>query len=301
MHRLLQNSYFSKKGTYYYMKRVKEIIHYRCKGTMDYRWLGQGIVVAVLDTGISLHPELAGRILQFKDFVNDRPDMYDDNGHGTHVCGVIGGKRIGIAPGARLIMLKVLDADGNGKVEHSMRGFRWILENQEKYNIRIVNISMGMEPHSNETGEKYILSAVEMLWDMGIVVVAAAGNLGPAEGSITIPGISGKIITVGSSDELYSGRGSLVQNVLKPDLVVPGSRIISCNARWREEKKLYIAKSGTSMSTPIVSGAVADLLSKNPNMTNAQIKSLLKKSCVDLGMNVTRQGKGLLNLDKLLK
>ena len=79
MHRLLQNSYFSKKGTYYYMKRVKEIIHYRCKGTMDYRWLGQGIVVAVLDTGISLHPELAGRILQFKDFVNDRPDMYDDN------------------------------------------------------------------------------------------------------------------------------------------------------------------------------------------------------------------------------
>lgn len=284
------------------MRRVKGIIHYRCKGTLEYQWLGQGIVVAVLDTGVTLHPELKGRIIMFRDFVNERPNMYDDNGHGTHVCGVIGGNQIGVAPRCSLIVLKVLDADGNGKVEHSMRGIRWILENQEKYNIRVVNISMGMEPHSNEIGERYILSAVEMLWDMGIVVVAAAGNLGPAEGSVTIPGISEKIITVGSADELYSGRGSLAQNMLKPDLVVPGSRIISCNARWMEEKgRPYIAKSGTSMSTPIVSGAVADLLSKNPNVTNIQVKKMLKNSCDDLGMGIIRQGRGLLNLEKLLK
>lgn len=284
------------------MRRVKEIIHYRCKGILKYHWLGNGIVVVVMDTGISPHPELKGRILYFRDFINDQKEMYDDNGHGTHVSGIIGGKTIGIAPKCSIIMLKVLDADGNGKVEHSMKGFRWILENQEKYNIRVVNISMGMELHSNENDARYILKAVEMLWDMGIIVVAAAGNLGPAEGSITIPGIHEKIITVGSSDMNYSGRGSFNKNILKPDLVVPGSRIFSCNARWNEKnEKIYIAKSGTSMSTPIVSGAVADLLSKNPNITNIQVKRMLKNSCDSLGMELTRQGRGLLNLEKLLR
>ena len=162
------------------MNRVKKIVHYQKK------WLGNGIVIVVLDTGVSKHPDLDGRIWRFRDFINGRYDMYDDNGHGTHVCGVIGGRNIGIAPECRLIVLKVLDETGNGKVEHSMRAFRWILENQEKYNIRVVNISMGMGNHVDEKGRRYIMGAVELLWDMGIVVVAAAGNLGPADGSITI-------------------------------------------------------------------------------------------------------------------
>lgn len=296
------------------MKRVKEIIHYQSKNMPERRWMGEKIVVAVLDTGVMLHPELMGRILIFRDFVNEFPDIYDDNGHGTHVCGVIAGRQIGIAPECRLIVLKVLDQKGNGKIEHCMRGFRWILENQEKYNIRIVNISMGMEPHKNVRGEHYILNAVEVLWDMGITVVAAAGNLGPADGSITIPGVSRKIITVGSSDDQYfvdeygkrrksySGRGSLKKNMLKPDLLVPGSRIFSCNAHYGEKgEKLYVAKSGTSMSTPIVTGAAADLLSKYPNLTNEEVKRRLKGSCEDLGMEVTRQGSGMLNFQKLMR
>lgn len=277
------------------MNRVKKIVHYQKK------WLGKGIVVVVLDTGAARHPDLDGRIWQFWDFVNGRLDRYDDNGHGTHVCGVIGGNSIGMAPQCRMIVLKVLDESGNGSVEHSMRAFRWILENQEKYNIRIVNISMGMGIHVNEQGKQYIMGAVELLWDMGIVVVAAAGNLGPADGSITIPGLNKKIITVGCYDNIQSGRGSLEKNILKPDLVVPGSRIYSCNAFWNgKEEEKYIAKSGTSMSTPIVTGAVADLLSKYPNMTNREIKLRLKESCVNLRMPVTRQGSGLLNFQKLL-
>lgn len=277
------------------MNRVKKIVHYQKK------WLGNGIVVVVLDTGVAKHPDLDGRIWMFRDFINGRYDMYDDNGHGTHVCGVIGGRNIGIAPECRLIVLKVLDETGNGKVEHSMRAFRWILENQEKYNVRIVNISMGMGTHVDEQGKRYIMGAVELLWNMGIVVVAAAGNLGPADGSITIPGVNEKIITVGSYDNIQSGRGSLEKNILKPDLVVPGSRIYSCNAFWnKNEKEKYIAKSGTSMSTPIVTGAVADLLSKYPNMTNREVKIRLKKSCDNLRLPVTRQGNGLLNFQKLL-
>lgn len=278
------------------MKRVKKIVHFKKD------WLGKGIVIVVMDTGVVLHPELRGRILMFRDFINERYDVYDDNGHGTHVCGVIAGNRIGIAPQSRLIVLKVLDEEGNGRVEHSMRAFRWILENQEKYNIRVVNISMGMKPRTNEQGERYILSAVELLWNMGIVVVAAAGNLGPEEGSITIPGMNDKVITVGSADIKYSGRGSLKANMLKPDLLVPGANIISCNSNYNEEREsLYIAKSGTSMSTPIVSGAVADLLSKYPNMTNSEVKMRLKNSCDNLGLPITRQGSGLLNFQKLLE
>lgn len=278
------------------MRRVKKIVH--CQN----KWLGNGIVVAVLDTGAESHPELKGHIIQFRDFVNGRYDLYDDNGHGTHVCGVISGNQIGIAPESRLIVLKVLDESGNGSIESSMRAFRWILENQEKYNIRVVNISMGMKAHTNEQGEKYILGAVDLLWSMGLVVVAAAGNLGPAPGSITIPGVSRKIITVGSSDHKFSGRGSLEKQMIKPDLVAPGNHIVSCNHKYRNEKAgMYVEKSGTSMSTPIVSGAVADLLSKYPNMTNAEVKKRLKESCTDLGMPSVRQGSGLLNVRKLLQ
>lgn len=278
------------------MNRVKKIVHYSGK------YLGKGIVAVVMDTGASRHPDLKGRVFMFRDFVNGRYDMYDDNGHGTHVCGIISGNKIGMAPEAKLIVLKVLDETGNGHFEYSMRAFRWILENQEKYNIRVVNISMGMKPHTNEEGEKYILGAVELLWNMGIVVVAAAGNFGPAEGSVTIPGVNSKIITVGSLDQIYSGRGSVKQKIWKPDLVVPGARIVSCNSNYgKEGQRLYVRKSGTSMSTPVVSGAIACLLSKEPNLPNTEVKRRLKESCIDLGMSETRQGNGMLHFGKFMK
>ena len=280
------------------MRRVKKIVQYPYQGAT--MWSGIGVTVVVMDTGVVLHPELQGRAVLFQDFVNERRDFYDDNGHGTHVCGIIGGRRIGIAPECNLIVLKVLDQTGNGNVIYSMRGFRWILENQEKYNIRIVNISMGMKQGTNHLGEKRILRGVETLWDMGIVVVAAAGNLGPREGSITIPGASQKIITVGASDIEHSGRGSVKDNLWKPELVAPGSNIFSCNADY-EKGKLYINKSGTSMATPIVSGAAALLLSKEPNLTNERVKRRLQDCCADLHMSKDRQGSGLISIRKLLQ
>ena len=295
-HAIEENTYSSKKGTYYYMKRVKKIVHYQDE------WLGKDCTVVIMDTGVARHPDLDGRVWMFRDFMGGRLEAYDDNGHGTHVCGIIGGNRIGMAPECKMIVLKVLDHTGNGRVEYSMRAFRWILENREKYNIRVVNISMGMAPKQNEDGERYILGAVELLWDMGIVVVAAAGNLGPAAGSITIPGLHRKIITVGSYDNLKSGQGSISQNILKPDLVAPGSRIFSCNANWNgQERERYVSKSGTSMSTPIVTGAIAQLLSRYPNMPNTEVKRHLMNCCDNLNMPQIRQGRGLLNVQKFLK
>ncbi len=252
--------------------------------------------------GVSAHPDLDGRIWMYRDFISGRQDMYDDNGHGTHVCGIIGGNRWGMAPQCKIISLKVLDHTGNGSVENSMAAFRWILENREKYNIRVVNISMGMEPKQNPEGERYILKAVELLWDMGLVVVAAAGNLGPDAGSITIPGLHKKIITVGAYDNLKSGQGSVSKKIIKPDLVAPGSNISSCNAKWKDKgNRLYVHKSGTSMATPIVTGAIAQLISKNPNMPNTEVKRVLMNSCDDLSLPGIRQGSGLLNVRRLLR
>lgn len=299
------------------MKQVKNVVDYWCDDTVKKRYLGQGITVAVMDTGIALHPDFDNRIVYFRDIIYERNMIYDDNGHGTHVSGIIGGSGkisqgyfSGMAPLSRLIMVKVLDEKGNGDIKNVIKGVRWILENRKKYRIRIVNISVGTLPNTADKGAEALLKAVEELWDAGLIVVAAAGNYGPGEGSITIPGISKKIITVGSSNDqsgtfsgkkkYYSGRGPTKECVVKPDVIAPGSGVSSCNAKYNRTENPYVIKSGTSMATPIVSGAVAVLLSKYPDMSNVEVKLRLRESCVDMGYGRNRQGWGLLNVKRLL-
>lgn len=302
------------------MKWVKQNIHYWCKDIIDNHYLGAGVTVAVLDTGLAPHPDFRNKVFAFQDFVNGQDILYDDNGHGTHVCGVIGGRGsasngeyAGIAPECNLAVLKVLDSKGNGSVEDVTQAVKWILNNQSRYQIRIVNISVGMPVHSRQNEETRLIQGVESLWDAGLVVVVAAGNLGPMEGSITVPGISRKVITVGSSNDQdsvvvgggrkvnYSGRGPTEECVCKPDVVAPGSRIASCNAKYIIQRgKPYVVKSGTSMATPVVSGAIADLLSKYPDMSNTEVKLRLRETCSDLGMQQNRQGWGMLNVEALL-
>ncbi len=281
------------------MNRVKKVIAYE-RG----EYLGQNIGIAVLDTGIAPHLEFQGRVQGYFDAIRGYGFPYDDNGHGSHVCGIIAGRHIGIAPESRLVVWKVLDSTGDGKVEDVLRAIRWILEHHMEYKIRIVNISAGMSQKTNKEDIKRLIAGVELLWDAGIVVVAAAGNMGPKAGTITAPGISKKIITVGSSDDgqkQYSGRGPTSECVCKPDVVAPGSNIYSCCARAPGKNMLYIAKSGTSMSVPVVSGAIACLLSKYPDMGNVEVKLRLRETCTDLGLPRNRQGWGLLNMKRLLE
>ena len=174
---------------------------------------GKGITAAVLDTGIFPHMDFDGRIVAFRDLVYGRETPYDDNGHGTHVCGILGGsgrasggKYQGAAPGCRFVVVKILDRRGNGRKQDILAAIDWVCKERIRLNIRILNISVGTT-EQEKTVDDLLVQAVERAWDDGITVVTAAGNLGPAPGSITAPGSSRKVITVGAGDLLEPRRG----------------------------------------------------------------------------------------------
>ncbi len=343
------------------MRRVKEMIGYGKGIGKGMPFLGQGIGAAVLDTGIWQHPDFDRRIAGFLDCVNNRKEIYDDSGHGTHVAGILAGSGkmsngmyAGMAPLARLYSVKVLDREGNGTVDNVIRGIQWVLSLYKEERIRIVNISVGTQPGLEKAEERRLLRAVENLWDAGLVVVVSAGNYGPAEGTVAVPGVSRKVITVGAADVGcpveaggrrewdYSGRGPTGNCIVKPDLVAPGTSITSCggnfslqsirkeltsagSAGWknyggRNKDNMnsagrnsgnmnygrmfgrggpYAVKTGTSMATPVVSGAIACLLSKYPDMTNVEVKLKLRESCTKSERD--DQGWGMLNMERLMK
>jgi serine protease AprX len=263
---------------------------------------GSGVGVAILDTGAYPHQDLP-KFAAFADFVNTYQMPYDDSGHGTHVAGIVASRRFGIAPACRLFILKVLDARGEGKTSGMLQGIDWIIKHKDDFNIRIVNISIGTLSKKNQTNQA-LLDAVSYAWDCGLVVVSAAGNLGPSPMSITTPGIHPKIITVGACDDTasqrrqraYSGRGPTPTCVCKPEVVAPGSRILSC----KNQRTGYRELSGTSMSTPFVSGVLALLLSREPNLTPKDVKLRLYETCIDMELPHQQQGWGLINPRGLL-
>ena len=159
-------------------------------------WTGTGIGVAILDTGLYPHIDFGERIRGFQDFLGHRPYPYDDSGHGTHVAGILAGdgtasdrRYQGVAPGCHLVAAKVLDRRGNGRLQDVLRALQWISFNQNLYGIRIINISVGAAAMDSKAAAR-LIKAVEQAWDQGFVVVTAAGNMGPAYGSVTAPGIS---------------------------------------------------------------------------------------------------------------
>ena len=281
-------------------------------------YTGKGIGVCILDTGIYEHIDFTGRIWTFYDFLDFKRRPYDDNGHGTHVAGIIAGESKdrfygrmninGIAKGSQLVVLKVLNAKGIGIEDKVIDGIKWIIDNYEKYNIKIVNISFGTI--HNNCSEMRLIKYVEILWQLGLVVVAAAGNNGPDIGSITVPGVSKKIITVGVVEDgkkvnvngrytsNYSGRGPTCECIQKPDLIAYGNNIVSCNNNYKLKK--YTVKSGTSMATPVVTGCAALLLSKYPELKNIDVKRKMIESCKDVNLPANIQGAGVINPVELL-
>ena len=301
------------------MDRVKKIIHtdYAYKSGLN----GQNVTIAVMDTGIVPHPDFGERIICFQDFCHGRAERYDDNGHGTHIVGIIAGDgkmsedkrgiRIysGIAPKANIIMLKVLDEKGNGNTTKVLEGIDWIVKWKERYNIKLLNISVGMLPTAGKREQQQLLQAVDDLWDLGVMVVAAAGNNGPKENTVTIPGISRKILTVGSSDDEtmekgkrslgkgYSGKGPTECCIVKPEIIAPGTNIISCC----QDGKGYQMKSGTSMAAPVVTGVLALAFQKYHYLTPAEMKLRLYERAYPRCEQLGKVGWGMIHADNLVK
>ena len=207
----------------------------------------------------------------------------------------------------------MLDSRAQGSIRDMIAGSQWVIRQKEKYGIRVVNISIGSFVQKGMREDSELVQAVDAMWDAGLTVCVAAGNRGSRPMTITTPGISRKVITVGCCDDTeevevlgsqmvdYSGRGPTRACIIKPELVARGFQMQSCNVISEQSPLPYCAKSGTSMATPQISGAVALLLSKFPEMTNVQVKKLLLDSCRDLGLPPAYQGWGILDLERFLR
>jgi serine protease AprX len=310
---------------------------------------GAGVGIAVIDSGITAwHDDLTNktsklfpygnqRVSKFVDFVNGRTLPYDDNGHGSHVTGVIAGngydsygEKTGIAPDANVVSLKVLDQDGKGTISNIIAALSWIATNGAAYNVRVVNMSVGAGIHESYWTDPLTL-ATKKLTDKGIIVVAAAGNLGKTPdgklqyGGITAPGNAPWVLTVGASSTMgtltryddqmadFSSSGpSFLDFEAKPDLVAPGVGTVSLavpGSTFYATKstfllsgtrllgsKPYLALSGTSMAAPVVTGSVALMLQANPKLTPNLVKAILQYTAQAYpGYSTLRQGAGFLN------
>ncbi|MFS0865158.1 S8 family peptidase [Fredinandcohnia sp. 179-A 10B2 NHS] len=300
---------------------------------------GDGVTIAVIDTGIYPHQDLEGRIIDFVDLVNSDPNPYDDNGHGTHCAGdaagngaASGGKYVAPAPNANVVGIKVLDKLGSGSLDTVMRGVEWcILNNQDatKPRIDIISMSLGASAQrlNNEDADPMV-QIVEKAWDSGIVVVVAAGNEGDEPNTIASPGISNKVITVGALDDRntldgrmddaiaqFSSRGPTFYNVPKPDIVAPGVNIISLRSpnsyldKFQKANRVeqnYFTLSGTSMATPICAGVVALMIEyrkkNNLPVSPTNIKGdLLSGADKWKGIDYNTYGAGYINAQNAIK
>lgn len=237
---------------------------------------GKGIKIAVIDTGIGPHSDLLVSGGTNVISGSATTSYADDNGHGTHVAGIIAGKGInngvkGVAPDASLYAVKALNASGSGYTSDIISGINWAINN----NINIINLSLG-------TSESDVLlqSAVDAAYNKGILVVASAGNSGNSSGtgtSIMYPANYASVIAVGAVDSnnvraYFSSTGS------KLEVSAPGVNVLSTYLN-----NSYVQMSGTSMAAPFAAGDLALLKQKYPSYTNAQLRQILDSSTIDLG------------------
>ena len=264
---------------------------------------GQGVTVAVLDTGISRLPDFAGRLVGGVDLSGEGDPFLDSYGHGTFVSGLIAGNGassngvfVGEAPKASLASVKVAGASGVTDLATVISGVQWAVKNQKALGIGVLNISMGAVPFPSSVSNP-LDQAVESAWRSGIVVVASAGNLGPYNGSITSPGDDPLVVTVGATDDngtasaaddtmtTFSSVGpTAVDGWFKPDLVTSGRSVISLRAPGSTIDvanpsarigTTYFVGSGTSFSAAITSGAAAILRQATPGADPDKVKGKL--------------------------
>ncbi len=286
---------------------------------------GRGVSVAVVDSGVFRTKDLNSRVrvnVNFNPLFHNAADRY---GHGTFVAGIVAGsgsvsdnKYVGVAPQADILNVRVSDDQGMSNESDVVNALQWVLKNQGRYNIRVVNLSLNSSmAQSYQTSP--LDAAVEILWFNGIVVVVSAGNNGTA--SLYPPANDPFVITVGATNDAgsvsladdavasFSAYGPTESGFVKPDLVAPGTNIIgllpendtlnmsAAHPASRIDKK-YFKMSGTSVAAPMVSGAVALLLQDEPNLNPDQVKDRLMATANKNwpGYNATTAGAGYLDI-----
>jgi serine protease AprX len=264
---------------------------------------GQGVTVAVLDTGIDNLPDFSGRLAGGVDLTGGNNPFQDSYGHGTFVAGLIAGNGAssngqysGEAPGAKLVSIKVAGADGTTHLSTLILGLQWAVDHQSAYGIKVINISLGYQTDQS-TISNPLDQAVEATWNSGITVVTSAGNAGPFNGTILSPGDDPLVITVGALDDMaadsvpddemtnFSSIGPTnPDGWIKPDLVTSGRSVVSLAAPgstiYNNNPSALVGTanfvgSGTSFSAAITSGAAALVLADNPGLTPNQVKARL--------------------------
>ncbi|ONI68512.1 peptidase S8/S53 subtilisin kexin sedolisin [Kribbella sp. ALI-6-A] len=272
---------------------------------------GRGVKVAVLDTGYDAnHPDLQKQVVGAASFIPGQP-VQDGHGHGTHVASTVaglgtasGGKRKGVAPGADLLIGKVLDDNGGGLDSEAIAGMEWAVQQGAK----VVSMSLGGLPSD---GTDPMSEAVDRLSkSSGALFVVAAGNAGMEE-TVGTPGSAAAALTVGAVDRddrlaSFSSRGPrLGDGALKPEVTAPGVEIVAARAAGTEQGHVvgehYTAMSGTSMATPHVSGAAAILAQRHPEWTGQQLKAALASTAVPgAGATTVQQGLGRIDIPRAL-
>lgn len=285
-----------------------------------YGWniTGKGVTIAIIDTGVDYnHPDLKDNYIEdgSYDFVNNDSypmDDYKTYGHGTHCAGIACGKGndsdfqyVGVAPDAKFYAFKILNESGSGNLENYTLAMEAAMDpngdGNDSDHVDIVSLSLGTKL-PGDPNDHWCDMANDLV-DAGVVVVVAAGNLGPDPQTIASPGCAQKPICVGSIHKnkiiaSSSSRGPVELNgqyIVKPDVVAPG-----VNVRSARIGGSYISNSGTSMATPHITGAAALILQANPDFSPAEVKSLLKGIAVDLGYEPNTQGSGMIDVLRAL-
>jgi serine protease AprX len=290
---------------------------------------GSGIDVAIIDSGVVQVGSLAqpGRVVYGPDYSSERGDRdlrnLDTFGHGTHLAGVIAGRDpitgfAGVAPGARLVSLKIAGADGETSLARVLAALNWVRENHDApgYNIRVVNLSLGVS--GNDYRSDVLAYAVEQLWNEGIVVVAAAGNNGGDARSLDMPADDPFVIAAGASDTKGTanpGDDRVADFSSRswrraPDVVAPGTQIVSLRVPGStldtefpgaRVTGRYFRGSGTSQAAAVTSGLAARLLSARPWLTPDQLKAVLVEGAVNLIDSRSADGAGRVDLRNSLE
>jgi len=289
---------------------------------------GAGVTVALIDTGVAAVPDLAGRIVPVTDPITGRTascvdlsgegHCRDSYGHGTFMAGIIagdgaasGGRFVGMAPGARLVSLKVAGRDGSSDVSTVIAAIQWAVQNVDRHGIRVINLSLGTDATQSWRVDPFNY-AVQRAWDAGIAVVVSASNFGPAPGTIAKPGDDPWVLTVGAVDDRgtvpggddrlpdFSSRGPTVDGEAKPDVVAPGAGLVSLRAPGSAVDERFPAVvdasyrrgSGTSMASAAAAGGVALLLERHPTWTPDQVKEALRSTARATGASSDRMAVG---------